>query len=157
MKGRKRVVLCDMSGHFLEAVVVPAHVDERSCALCLLVKAKKSLWSANLQTIFADSGFAGEEFEQQVQDQLRFKLHIVQRVKDQAGFVPVPKRWLIEQLLGCQGRHRRLARDYEQKANISRATLQLANIYRWLQQLKPKPDKNPPFRYSVGEYAQFAS
>lgn len=147
MKGRKRVVLCDMSGNFLDAVVVRANVDERSCALCLLVKAKKALWSQNLQTIFAYSRFAGEQFGQQVHDQLALKLQIVQRVKDQAGFVPLPKRWLIEQLLGGQGRHRRFARDYEQKPHISWATLQVANIHRWLRRLKPAPSTDPPFRY----------
>jgi len=114
----------------------------------LLVQAKKAAWSKKLQTIFADNGFAGAEFEQQVQDQLGFRLEIVRRDKDQQGFVPLPKRWLIEQLFACQGRNRRLSRDYEQKAHISRATLQTANIHRWLRKLKTTGSTEPPFHYT---------
>jgi len=142
--GRKRVELCDMSGNLLEAVVVSADTDERVCALCVLAKAKKGAWSANLQTIFCDSGFAGEEFEAQVLWQFGWKLEIVRRDKEQVGFVVLPKRWLIEQLFGCQGRNRRLARDYEQNHNISRATLQAVNVHRWLRRLKPAPTTDPP-------------
>jgi len=141
-----------MSGNLLECVVVPADTDERTCALTVLIAAKKRPWSAQLQTIFADAGFAGEEFEAQVQEQLGWKLHIVHRRKEQAGFVPLPnvplpKRWLIEQLFGCQGRNRRLSRDYEGKTYIARATIQAANLHRWLRRLKPAPSDDPPFRY----------
>ena len=89
-----------MGGQVLEVVVVPADTDERTCALAVLIKAKKSAWSAQLQTIFADSGFAGQEFEAQVQEQLGWNLHIVHRDKEQRGFAPLPKRWLIEQVFG---------------------------------------------------------
>ena len=147
IKGRKRVELCDMSGHLLEVVVVPADTDERTCALAVLIKAKKRTWSAKLQTIFADSGFAGQEFEAQVREQLGFVLHIVHRDKEQAGFVPLPKRWLIEQVFGCQGRNRRLCRDYEGKTYIARATIQVVNLHRWLRRLAPAPSSDPPFRY----------
>lgn len=147
MKGRKRVELCDMGGNVLEVVVVPANTDERTCALAVLIQAKKRAWSQNLQTIFADSGFAGEEFEAQVQEQLGFRLQIVHRDKEQAGFVPLPKRWLIEQVFGCQGRNRRLSRDYEGKTYIARATIQVVNLHRWLKRLAPAPSSDPPFRY----------
>ena len=147
MKGRKRVELCDMSGNLLEAIVVPANTSERTCALCLLVKVKKAAWSRNLRTIFADTGFGGEEFEQQIQEQLGYKLEIIRRNQEQKGFLLLPKRWLIEQVFGCQGRNRRLSRDYEQKAHISRATIQGANVHRWLRRLKPAPSTDPPFRY----------
>ncbi len=167
INGRKRVELCDMSGNLLEAVVLPADTDERTCALAVLIKAKKRPWSRNLKTIFADAGFAGEEFEAQVQEQLGWTLHIVHRDKEQRGFVPLPKRWLIEQLFGCQGRNRRLSRDYEgqtyiaranlqvanlqvanlQVANLQVANLQVANLHRWLRRLAPAPSDDPPFHY----------
>jgi putative transposase len=147
VKGRKRVQLCDMSGNLLEAIVVPANTDERACAICLFVKVKKAAWSRNLRTIFADNGFDGEEFEQQVKDQWGYSLEIVRRDAEQTGFVVLPKRWLIEQVFGCQGRNRRLSRDYEQKPHMSRATILGANIHRWLRRLKPAPSTDPPFRY----------
>lgn len=147
MTGRKRVELCDMSGNLLDAIVVPANTDERTCALCLLVQVKKATWSRKLQTIFADNGFGGDEFEQQVKEQLGFTLEIVRRDTEQSGFVVLPKRWLIEQVFGCQGRNRRLSRDYEQRPHMSRATLLGANIHRWLRYLKPTHSNDPPFHY----------
>ncbi len=136
-----------MGGSLLEVVIVPADTDERTCALAVLIKAKKRPWSAQLQTIFADGGFAGGEFEAQVQEQLGWRLHIVHRDKEQAGFVPLPKRWLIEQVFGCQGRNRRLSRDYEGQTYIARATIQVVNLHRWLRRLAPAPSSDPPFRY----------
>lgn len=147
MKGRKRIELCDTQGNLLDALVVPANTDERTCALCLLVKVKKAAWSQNLQTVFADNGFAGEEFEQQIQEQLGYTLEIIRRDAQQNGFVVLSKRWLIEQVFGCQGRNRRLSRDYEQMPHMSRATLLGANIHRWLRYLKPTPSNDPPFQY----------
>jgi len=144
-----------MGGSVLEVVVVPADTDERTCALAVLIQAKKRPWSAQLkrpwsaqlQTVFADSGFAGQEFEAQVKEQLGLGLEIVHRDKEQAGFVPLPKRWLIEQVFGCQGRNRRLSRDYEGKTYIARATIQVVNLHRWLRRLAPAPSSDPPFRY----------
>lgn len=147
VKGRKRVELCDTQGNLLDAFVMPADVDERTCALTLLVGIRKSAWGRGLQTIFADAGFAGEEFEDSISYMLRQKIEIGRGAPDQKGFVPLPKRWLIEQLFGCQGRYRRLSRDYEGNTRISRATIQGVNIHRWLRRLKPTPSTDPPFRY----------
>lgn len=139
----------------MDALVLPADRDERSCALALLVGIRKKEWGRNLQTIFADEGFAGEEFEDIVHSMLGQKLEIVRRsvyapsrrLPDQKGFEVLPKRWLIEQVFGCQGRYRRLSRDYEGNTRISRATIQGANIHRWLRRLKPTPSNEPPFHY----------
>ena len=60
---------------------------------------------------------------------------------------PYMARWLIEQVFGCQGRYRRLSRDYEGNPRLSRATIQGANIHRWLRKLRPAPSTEPPFRY----------
>jgi len=147
VKGRKRVELCDMGGRLLEAVVVAADTDKRTCALAVLIKAKKRTWSAQLRTIFVEGGFAEEEFKAQVQEQLGFALHIVHRDKEQGGFVPLPKRWFIGQLFGCRGRNRSLSRDYEGQIHIARATFQVVNLHRWLRHLDLAPSSDPPFRY----------
>ena len=136
--------MCDTGGNFLDAFVVEADLDERACALALLLQIRKTPWGCGLQTIFADEGFAGEEFEDTVQFMLGQKLEIIKRDQDQVGFAPLPKRWLIEQVFGCQGRNRRLAKDYEQNPRLSRATIQAANIHRWLRRLKPAPSTDPP-------------
>lgn len=147
MSGRKRVEICDKGGNFIDALVTRASTDERTCAWALLLQLRKSGLSRGIETIFADAGFGGADFERDVQVEFGHTLEIVRRTPDQKGFAVLPSRWLIEQVFGCQGRYRRLSRDYEQKPSISRATIQGANIHRWLQKLRPKPTNSPPFRY----------
>ncbi len=40
---------------------------------------------------------------------------MVPRNPGQAGFVPQPKRWVVEQVNGIMMLHRRLVRDYEHR------------------------------------------
>lgn len=137
-----------MAGNFLDALVVPASWDERTCALALLVHIKHKTWRQNIEVVFADQGFDGEGFKGQIQQQGGLRLEIVRRDPDAPpGFTVIAKRWLIEQLFGCWGRNRRLSRDYEQSPQISRATLQVASIHRFLRRLKPIPDEFTPFKY----------
>ena len=138
--------LCDRGGNFLDAIVLPANLDERVCALALLLRVKHKPWWREVQVVYADSGFAGEGFGRQIKEQCGVKLEIVERAK-RKGFEVLPNRWLIEQVFGCQGRYRRTSRDYEQSPRSARATLQGANIHRWLRKLKPNPTTDPPFRY----------
>lgn len=143
------MTLCDKGGNFLDAVVLPANTPKRICALALLLQVKKQSWWRDVLVVFADSGFSGEDFERQIEQQCGVKLHIVERIKGHkgTGFEVLPNRWLIEQVFGCQGRYRRLCRDYEQNTHIARASLQGANIHRWLRRLKPPPVTDPPFHY----------
>jgi putative transposase len=147
LTGRKRVQLCDKGGNFVDALVTKANTDERTCAWMLLLQLRKSGMAQGIQVLFADAGFDGEEFETAVKEEFGHRIEVVRREPDQKGFVVLPSRWLIEQLFGCQGRYRRLSRDYEGNLDIARATIQGANIHRWLRKLKPAPSTEPPFRY----------
>jgi len=147
LKGRKRFALSDAGGNWLESVVLPANTGERQGALVLLRKVKAASWSEDLKLIWADEGFAGVDFEAQIQAEFGWQLDIGQKEPGQKAFCVQRKRWLIEQLFGCWGRYRRLSRDYEANPECSRATLQVATLHRWLNRLKPKPFSDPPFRY----------
>ena len=138
--------LCDRGDSFLDAIVLPANLEERACALALLLRVKHKPWWRDVQVVYADSGFAGEGFGRQIQEQCGVKLEIVERIKGK-GFEVLPNRWLIEQVFGCQGRYRRTSRDYERNPSIARATLQGANIHRWIRKLKPTLNEQPPFHY----------
>ena len=138
---------CDAGGNWLESVVVPANTGERAAALLLFAKVKAAWWSDKLTLIWADEGFAGVEFEEQVKQQFGWTLEIGAKEPGQKGFCVHRKRWLIEQVFGCWGRYRRLSRDYEQNPACSWATLQVASLHRWLRRLKPAPNADPPFRY----------
>lgn len=141
------MTLCDAGGNWLESIVIPANTGERAGAWLLFEKVKAASWSQDITLIWADEGFAGAEFEAQVQEEFGWKLDIGIKEPGQKGFCVQRKRWLIEQVFGCWGRYRRLSRDYEQNPQCSRATLQVASLHRWIRQLKPAPSTDPPFRY----------
>ena len=143
------MTLCDAGGNWLESVVIPANVGERAGALLLFEKVKEAWWSGKLTLIWADEGFGGADFEAQVKERFGWTLEIGSKEPGQKGFCVQRKRWLIEQVFGCWGRYRRLARDYEQNPNCSRATLQVATLHRWIRRLKPAPNTDPPFRYGA--------
>ena len=138
--------LCDRGGNFLDAIVLPASLDERVCALALLLQVKHKPWWREVQVVYADSGFSGEGFGRQIEQQCGVRIEVVRRIQGK-GFEVLPNRWLIEQLFGCQGRYRRTSRDYEQSSRSARATLQGANIHRWLRKLTPAATTDPPFQY----------
>jgi hypothetical protein len=59
------VSVCDRGGNFLDAIVLPANLDERVCALALLLQVKKQPWWREVRVVYADSGFGGEGFGRQ--------------------------------------------------------------------------------------------
>ncbi len=80
-----------------------------------------------LQKLWADGNYTGP-----LGDYLRascgVELEVVAKPTDQRGFVPIPKRWVVERTFAWFGRFRRLARDYETHAAVSEAFLSLAMI-----------------------------
>lgn len=137
----------DTQGNVLEVVVLAAHTGERQGARAVFAKSKAQAWSQTLELVWADQGFAGVQFEQEVQEQFGWRLEIVSKPPEQKGFAVLPRRWIVEQTFGCWGRYRRLSRDDEQHPQCSRATLQVAAIHRSLRRLKPAPTCEPAFRY----------
>ena len=147
MSGRKRFGASDTQGNLLESAVVPANTGERAGAWQLLENLKASPLGQKIQLIRADQGFAGADWEGQVEAHFGWRVEIVRKPAGQVGFAVLPKHWIIEQTFGCWGRYRRLSRDYEQNPACSRATLQLAALHRSLRRLHPAPTTDPPFRY----------
>ena len=143
--GRKRFAASDAMGNLLESVVSPANTGERAGAWHLLERLKASSLGQCVALIRADEGFAGADWEAQVQARLGWPVEIVHKPRNQVGFAVLSRRWVIEQTFGCWGRYRRLSKDYEQNPSCSRAMLLLTAIRRALQRLKPAPTSHPPF------------
>ena len=59
---------------------------------------------------------------------LGLTLIIVRRVAGTTGFIPLPRRWVVERTLGWLGRWRRLTKDYEELPEVSEAMVTLAMI-----------------------------
>ena len=64
-------------------------------------------------------------------------LEIVQRPKEQKGFVVLPRRWVVERTLGWLGRYRRLSKDYEEREASEEAIILIAMINLMVHRLEP--------------------
>jgi putative transposase len=62
---------------------------------------------------------------------------VVRKLVERIGFVLLPVRWRVERTLAWLGRHRRLAKDYEELPECSEAHLYLASVSLLLKRLVP--------------------
>jgi putative transposase len=125
VKGRKRHIAVDTSGLLLGVVVHAADLQDADGAWELLKRVKRLYcW---LEAVFADS----------IYDRLAallacfllgLTLIVVRRVAGAAGFVLLPRRWVVERTLGWLGRWRRLSKDYEELPEVAEAMVKLAMI-----------------------------
>ena len=55
-------------------------------------------------------------------------IEVIERDKDAKGFEVLSKRWIVERTFGWLRRDRRLAKDYERKAQTSETLIKVAMI-----------------------------
>jgi len=136
-------VLVDTQGCLLAVLVLAADISDRDGAGLLL-----ALYHARyprLTKLWGDSHYGGT-LPDDVQTQYGITVEVVRKPTDQDGFVPLPKRWIVERTLAWLTRCRRLARDYERDVAYSEAWVQLASIHRMLKHLAPDPALPTPYQ-----------
>src|SRR6185312_4930327 len=69
------------------------------------------------------------------------RIEVGSRREGGAGFVKLPRRWVVERTYAWLGRYRRHSRDYERFTDSSEAMIQVSSIHRMLRLLKPDPSK----------------
>ena len=141
IKGKKRHILVDMQGLLLHAIVHSAGIQDRDGGIWLLATLFGQF--PFLAKLFADSAYAGSIFHTALGKVLpNLKTEIVRRSDRAKGFVPLPKRWIVERTLAWLNRCRRLAKDWENLNRSALAFLKLASIRLMLrkQSLMKSPD-----------------
>ena len=89
-----------------------------------------------LEKLFADSAYQGPIFSNALAKILPYlKTEIVKRSDRAKGFVPLPKRWIVERTIAWLNRCRRLAKDWENLNRSALAFLKLASIRLMLRKL----------------------
>ena len=74
------------------------------------------------------------------------------KAKEEPGFKPVKIRWVVEQAHACQGRCRRLSKDYERLTSSSETWIQVSAIQRMLRRLRPDTNNTQAeFKYPKKE------
>ena len=132
----------DTEGHLLQVLVGPADEDDRDGARWVLA-ARTKRWP-QLQRLWADQHYTGE-LVTEVLEQYGIELVIVRKAVEQAGFVLLPRRWVVERSLAWLGRSRRLSKDYEHTAAASESWCYLASIALLLKRLRPSATQQPPY------------
>lgn len=133
--GRKRHIIVDTLGLILAVVVHGVNQQDQSGA-CLVLY---SLWEKmkRIKTIFADSAYGRKGLPAFVKSTLGFRIEVVKRSRDQAGFEVLPKRWIVERTFAWLGFCRRHSKDYERNPETSEALIQISMIHLMLKRLAP--------------------
>lgn len=87
------------------------------------------------------AGYWGAEFAAWVRDHCGVVLEVVSRnelvnrQRENKGYVPSPRRWVVERTFAWLGRCRRLSKDYEQTLASSQTWIYIAMIRLMLRRL----------------------
>lgn len=127
VKGRKRHLLVDTLGLPIASYVTPADVHDTVGARKLLNGL--ALFVPRLTKIWADAAYRGKELADWCLRQgAGWNLEVVVRAPGTRGFSTQPRRWIVERSFAWLIRNRRLAKDYERKAQTSETLIELAAI-----------------------------
>jgi transposase len=118
VSGRKRGLAVDVLGLIICVVVPAASAHDNAAGTALLDQAAERC-GMRLEKALVDQGFKDEVVIHGAL--LDITVEVVRRnLADQGkGFVPQPKRWVVEQTNGTLLLHRRLAREYDHLPDTS--------------------------------------
>lgn len=112
-------------GLLIAVLVTAASVQDRDGGMRVLDRAKMRMPS--LVLAWADGAYRRrvQEFAARA---LRILVQVVAKLAGQKGFVPLPRRWVVERTNGWITGHRRMARDYERLPTHAEAMIKWAMI-----------------------------
>jgi putative transposase len=126
VKGRKRHLLVDTLGLPIAIYVTPADLSDPAGARKLL--AGLAFRVPRPQKIWADAAYRGKDLADWCQQQGGWELEIVEREPGIRSFQAQPRRWVVERCFAWLSRNRRLAKDYERKAQTSETLIVIATV-----------------------------
>jgi transposase len=131
VSGRKRGLAVDALGLVIAVVVTAASVTDNAIGIRLLDKVVEH--TPTVSRAWVDAGFKQDLALHGAV--LGVDVEVVKRTDTRPGFVPIRKRWIVEQVNGTLMLHRRLTREYESRpeSSVSRTLwASTANIVRRL-------------------------
>lgn len=132
VKGRKRHILVDILGMIVVVLVTAASVQDRDALGTVLREAKAE--APRLRKALVDSIYNGPQIPA-AERATGVAVEVVTRAADIKGFVPLPKRWIVERTFAWLGRDRRLSKDYERTCESTTAWIHLSSIRLMLRRL----------------------
>jgi transposase len=113
--GRKRCLAVDVLGLVIAVVVLAASAHENTAGIALLDRVAAG--TSTVSRALVDQGFKSSVVAHGAI--VGIDVEVVERNPAGRGFVPQPRRWVVEQTLGILSFHRRLVRDYEHRLSSS--------------------------------------
>src|SRR5450755_2281921 len=149
IKGRKRHIVVDTLGLLLAVAVTAGNLDDGTHASKVLEKVTADKYP-RLTKIFADNKYNNKTLQNWMEEnQAPYTIEIAMKPDGEPGFKPVKIRWVVEQAHACQGRCRRLSKDYERRTSSSETWIQISAIQRMLRRLRPDlNNRQAAFKYT---------
>jgi putative transposase len=142
VKGRKRHLVVDTLGLLLAVAITGADADDGAAAPQALAQLTEVEFP-RLRLLWADNKYHNHALYAWLADHAHYELQVVSRPKGQHGFVPLPRRWVVERTIAWLKRYRRLTVDREKTAMSSEAMIRVAMTHMMLNRLYPKEGKQP--------------
>jgi putative transposase len=98
--------------------------------------------------MFADSKYHNYDLYDWVHGHALWKVIVIRRPPEKAGWVKLPIRWTVERTFAWLGTCRRLSKDRERRVGSSEAFIKLAMIHLMVNRLEPK-ETEAEFRYRL--------
>jgi putative transposase len=134
VSGRKRHILVDSMGLLMAVMVTSAAVDDGVAAQALLAMVESEAFP-RLETVYGDNKYHNHGLYEWIEENVRYRLHIVRRPEGQSGFVKLPQRWVVERTFAWVGRSRRLHKDCEKLTITSEAMIKISMIHLMVRRL----------------------
>lgn len=117
-------------------MVLEADVQDRDAAKHLLIQNIARF--PRLKKLWADGGYRGQ-FVAWAQTFCGLAVDIVLRPDTARGFVPLPRRWVVERTFSWLCNNRRLSKDYEFHLSSSEAMVYVSSIRLMLRRISTSP------------------
>jgi putative transposase len=146
--GRKRHIIVDTLGLLIVVLVTIASADDGTIAPEVLRKLTDEHLT-RLELLWADGKYHNHSLNAWLKEEgVGYRIEVVSRPPGSAGYVKLPRRWVVERTFAWLGRYRRHSRDYERFSESSEAMIKVSSIHRMLRLLQPDQSKKPvPFKY----------
>lgn len=132
--GRKRHLVVDADERLLAGWVTAADLGDRDAGRHLLEEVCEQF--PTLRRIWAARGYTGDLVDA-IGARCGVTVEIIGKLAGRKGFVPQPRRWVVERAFAWLSRPHRLSKDYEQLPLAAEAFLYLASIRVLLRRLAP--------------------
>ncbi len=114
--GGKRGLAVDVLGLVIAVTILAASAHDNAAGIGLLEQVTQN-GGGTVRKALVDQGFKNQVAAHGTR--LGIDVETVERNPQESGFVPQPKRWVVEQTFGILILHRRLVRDYEHRPSSS--------------------------------------